>query len=61
MLQTERYTAEDRRNDDFIDAVSAILGRPLTADEEGIAFDCRDQGSYSAREAATEIICCAEA
>jgi hypothetical protein len=55
-LDTEMITASDREDDRFIKEVARIVGRALTAAEEGTAFDVRDQGGYNAREAAAEIL-----
>jgi hypothetical protein len=51
----ESPTANDHADARFIADVARALGRKLTDEEEGLAFDVRSQGGYSAEEAAAEI------
>jgi hypothetical protein len=57
----ESSTDQERRDERFLARVEDWVGRPLTFDEEEIAFCMRDQGGYSAKEAATEVLACAAA
>jgi hypothetical protein len=58
-LHHESSTTQDRADERFLARVQADVGRPLTSEEEEIAFAVRDQGGYTAAEAAVEVLACA--
>ncbi|MFS2027674.1 hypothetical protein [Massilia sp. CT11-137] len=58
-LYNESSTAQELADERFLARVQGFFGRPLTFEEEEIAFSVRDQGGYTAAEAAVEVLACA--
>lgn len=54
-LTSEGESDQDRADARFLAHVEDWVGRPLTLDEEGLAFDLRDQGC-NPKEAAEEVM-----